>query len=80
MKITEHLVRPPVDNELDDVGVYVCQQEGGGAGHMQTPDWNIGFEETEVGAQDLNTGTDFLGDSRGSDRFSLEAWTIEGSN
>ena len=36
------------------------------------------MEETEVAAQDFNTGMDFLGDICASDWSSLEAWIIEG--
>ena len=76
MKITEHLVGPPSANEPDDVGVYVCKQEGVGARCAQTPGRNIGFKEAEGGAQDFNTGADFLCDSRSSDWLFLKVWTV----
>ena len=78
MKITDHLVGPPLADDPDDFGVYAHKQEGVGTRCAQTPGQNIGFKETEGGAQDFNTGADFLCDSRISDWFCLEVCTVKG--
>ena len=60
MKIMEHLIKLLAADELDNVGVYIFQQEDVGTSCMQTPGWDIRFEETEVRSRIFTLAQIFL--------------------
>ena len=68
MKITEHFIRPPASNQADDIGVNLGQEKGHGATGMKGVGSDVGWEETNGGAERQDRHAKDGGDVRWCDR------------
>ncbi len=58
MKVTEHFIRTPSADEVNDIRVNLCKQEGCCPCRTKTPSGNVRWEEAKLRAQRRDRGVD----------------------